>query len=300
MQDREVRLNVADVVVSLAIGEGVGIAGHVDSFLVDGPAEATVHVQVTSENRNVKGLRPLSVGEHLGWNAFGTADGKSILVRRLGGDVTVCFAAEPVCDTVDVLLGAPRADNPLCSGGEWARRELLLVEVLPLPVVVLLAGRQGLFLHSCAVALEDKGILFSGVSGSGKSTMAELWRQWGPSTSSVVDDEHILVRQGVESAVLYGAPWSRGAREARFSRTPLKAVFFLVHGKQNQCARLASGEALAELLSQVFLPLWSREQLELTMQTCSDLLGKVDCYRLQFVPDRRVIAFVQDVLGDFL
>jgi len=303
MQDREIRLNVADVIVSLAIEPGVRVAGHVDSFLVDETADAVVNMRFNHEDRRSEVWRPLSGGDVFGWHAFGSADGSSILVERRAGSIRVHFASSPECKHVDVLLGAPSlSGGPVTNGSDdgWPERELLLVEVLPLPVVVLLSGRQGLFLHSCAVALEDKGILFSGVSGSGKSTMADLWRQWGPRTSSVIDDEHILVRQGVESTVLYGAPWSRGVREATFSRTPLRAVFFLAHGKQNQCVRLSSGEAFAELLSQVFLPLWSREQLELTMQTCSDLLGKVDCYRLHFVPDRRVIAFVQDVLGDSL
>ena len=51
MQDREIRLNVADMVVSLMIEPGVHVVGHVDSFLVDGPAEATVNMRFSRENR---------------------------------------------------------------------------------------------------------------------------------------------------------------------------------------------------------------------------------------------------------
>jgi hypothetical protein len=172
----------------------------------------------------------------------------------------------------------------------------LLVEVLPVPVVMLLSGRGGLFLHSCAVALDEAGILFSGVSGSGKSTMASLWQSFGPATSTVIDDEHVLARQLADTTLLYGTPWTRGPRAASFSRTPLRFIFFLSHGEQNECTRMTAGEAFAQLLSQVFLPLWSREQVELSMHTCSALLQDVACYHLRFVPGPEVVDFVRDLL----
>jgi hypothetical protein len=193
-----------------------------------------------------------------------------------------------------VLIGTPEGDSS--ADTNLPAQEILLVEVLPLPVVVLLSGRNGLFLHSCAVALDSAGILFSGVSGSGKSTMADLWRRFGPPTSTVVDDEHILARHSAGCTLLYGAPWTRGPQAASFSRTPLKAVFFLSHGEQNKCTRMTAAEAFAQLLSQVFLPLWSKEQVELTMQTCAGLLQDVNCYHLEFVPRPDVVGFVQELL----
>lgn len=294
MQDHEIRLNVADMVVSLRIGPGVRVLGHVDSFLADGQPEAVVNVRFGRESERAGEWLRLSTGEDFGWNAYGSMDGQSVLVERLGGDMLMRFAPEPECKVVDVLLGR--------SGSGWAgeglpERELLLVETLPLPVVVLLSGRGGIFLHSCAVALEEQGILFTGVSGSGKSTMADFWRRFGPPGSRVIDDEHMIARNSVESMLLYGAPWSRGPRKATFSRTPARAIFFLAHGEVNRCDRLSPTEAFAQLLSQVFLPVWSQEQVELTVKTCADLLGRVACYRLQFVPDSGVVDFVLGILG---
>jgi hypothetical protein len=288
MQDLEIRLSVADMIVLLRSGPGVRVVGHVDSFLVDGQPEATVNVRLACGSDWTMEWRRVSTGKNLGWNAFRTPDGEWIQVERLGGDL-VRFASERECQVVDLLLNRP---------DDGSERELLLVETLPLPVVVLLSGRGGVFLHSCAVALGEAGVLFAGVSGSGKSTMAELWRRFGPSRSRVIDDEHIIARSSPESTVLFGAPWSRGTSRAVFSRTPLKVIFFLSHGEQNKCVRLSSTEAFAHLLSQVFLPVWSQEQVELTMQTCADMLGGVDCYHLQFVPDSEVVGFIQEFLGE--
>ena len=289
IQGGNVRLNVADLVVSLTNEPGICITGHIPSFLVDAPPQASVNLRLDSGDGRLKDRHEVAMSEHLGWKAFATADSSSILVERLGGLIKATFSSEVPCQVVDVFVSKPTTAA--------SREELLLVEVLPLPVVTLLSGRQGLLLHSCAVALGDEGILFAGVSGSGKSTMADLWHRFGPPLSRVVDDEHILARRVSESALLYGAPWTRGPRAATFSRTPLKAVFFLSHSRQNQCIALSPSEALAELMSQVFLPLWSRDQLLLTLQTGAALLQEVDCYRLPFYPNERVVGFVQDVLG---
>jgi hypothetical protein len=294
MQDHEIRLNVADLVVSLRSDPGVRVVGHVDSFLTHGPPEAAIKIRFGNEADWAGEWHQLSTGQDLGWNAFRTTDGESILVERLGGDVLVRFAPDVDCRFVEVLL---KPSGQAAASNRLPGRDLLLVEIMPLPVVVLLSGRGGLFIHSCAVALKGEGILFAGVSGSGKSTMAELWRRFGPSSSRVIDDEHILARSSTELTMLFGAPWSRGARKATFSRTPAKAIFFLSHGDRNQCTHLSSGEALAQLMSQVFLPVWSQEQLERTLQTCAGLLENIECYGLQFVPDAEGVGFVQDVLG---
>ena len=294
MQHQKLRLNVADMVVSLRSGPGVRVVGHVDSFLVDGPPDAVIHIRVDTYPDWAGELHQLISGADMGWNAFRSSDGESVLVERLDGDMLVRFRPERACRVVEVLLNGT---GDISAGKELPARELLLVETMPLPVVVLLAGRGGIFMHSCAVSLRGAGLLFAGVSGSGKSTMAELWRRFGPPSSMVIDDEHILARNSAEATILFGAPWSRGPRKATFSRTPARALFFLAHGEQNQCDRLSSGEALAQLMSQVFLPVWSQEQMDLTVQTCAKLLENIDCYRLQFVPGAEVVAYVQDLLG---
>ena len=100
--------------------------------------------------------------------------------------------------------------------------------------------------------------------------------------------------------LLYGAPWKRGHREAIAESAPLSAIIFLSHGADNRCVPLSSGDAFAQLMSQVFLPLWSREQLELTVQTCADLVQEAECYHLEFVPNQEIVGFVQEFLEGVL
>ena len=294
MQYRETRVSVGNLVVSLETEAGIDVSGYVGSFVVDAPSEATVRVRSGLERPSVERCQQLSIAEDIRWNAVRASDGESVVIQRTGLGLLMQYAPESSCNVVDVWLGPPDgADGaPVRSSG----RELSLVEVLPLPVVVLLAGRHGLFLHSCAVTDNGEGILFSGVSGSGKSTMSELWRKFGPPTASVIDDEHIIAHRVGGQMLLHGAPWKRGLREAKAKSAPLRAIFFLSHGAGNRCDPLSPGDAFAQLMSQVFLPVWSKEQVELTVQTCADLVQETDCYHLEFVPEPDVVGFVQDVL----
>jgi hypothetical protein len=188
---------------------------------------------------------------------------------------------------VDILSGSPG-------------QTFTVVDLLPLPVVSILAGRGGLLLHSCGLVWQASGLIFAGVSGTGKSTLAGLWRRWGDDRSSIVDDEHLIVRYRHKVARLYGVPWMRGDRQSLSGSAPLKAIFFLVQGPQNRCQILSPAEALARLMSQVFLPAWSKAQMEQVLDTCAQLVQDVQCCELAFLPRPETVHFLQDWLEDNL
>jgi hypothetical protein len=301
MYVRETRLKIGNLVVSVTAEPGIDISGYVDAFVVNAPSEATIRLRSVGDASLVEKRSQLAGGEdeHLTaedirWGTFQALDGESIVAYRTGLGLFMQYAQGSICHVVDVWMGCQEVAQVAPAGQPM--RELSLVEVLPLPVVVLLAGRQGLFLHSCAVASGGEGILFAGVSGSGKSTMSELWRKFGPSTSAVIDDEHIISHRVGDQMLLYGAPWKRGLREATDGSAPLRAIYFLAHGAANRSVPLSPSDAFAQLTSQVFLPVWSREQVELTLQTCADLVQETPSYRLEFVPGPEVVRYVQEHL----
>ena len=123
MQHTSIRLNVADLVVSLRTGPGVRVVGHVESFLADGQPEAAISIRFSGEPDWAGEWHQLYSGQDLGWNAFRTTDGESILVERLGGEMLVRFGPDPGCRFVEVLLkpsGESSASDMAC-GVAWGR-----------------------------------------------------------------------------------------------------------------------------------------------------------------------------------
>ncbi len=61
-------------------------------------------------------------------------------------------------------------------------------------IYYLTAINKDIFLHSSAVSVRDKGLVFCGISGKGKSTMAKLWEEKGAKV--IHDDRTIIGRKG--------------------------------------------------------------------------------------------------------
>lgn len=108
---------------------------------------------------------------------------------------------------------------------------------------------DGLMLHASAVELDGGAYLFSGPSGMGKSTHANLWCEQFTGARIFNDDKPALRRlDGVWYA--YGTPWC-GKNGININiKTPLKAITFLKRGEENKIRRLSVFEAAAAIITQ--------------------------------------------------
>lgn len=62
-------------------------------------------------------------------------------------------------------------------------------------------------IHASVVCLQDKGYLFMGKSGTGKSTHASLWRE-AFEGCELLNDDNPTIRLTDEGCMVYGTPWS--------------------------------------------------------------------------------------------
>lgn len=62
-------------------------------------------------------------------------------------------------------------------------------------------------IHASVVCLQDKGYLFMGKSGTGKSTHASLWRE-AFEECELLNDDNPTIRLTDEGCMVYGTPWS--------------------------------------------------------------------------------------------
>ena len=162
-------------------------------------------------------------------------------------------------------------------------------------IINLLSQGLGVLVHGCGVAIgEDQGILFSGTSGAGKSTIASIWaKQPGV---EVLSDDRVIIRCDGDGLWMYGTPFHGTAGYASPRAIPLKNIFFLEHAKRNVIRPVTPTEAIAQLLVRSFPPFWDREGMDFTLQALERLSQSIECYDLEFVPDTSVISIVLDNL----
>ncbi len=96
----------------------------------------------------------------------------------------------------------------------------------------LVADREGLILHSSAVALNGKGLVFVGHSEAGKSTIAGILKD-GAGAEVLCDDRNI-VRRWPDGFKVHGT-WSHGTLpDVSPAAAPLHALFFLEQAAENR------------------------------------------------------------------
>jgi hypothetical protein len=168
---------------------------------------------------------------------------------------------------------------------EYPLDELLLINLLAL-------GR-GVEVHACGVVdASGHGHLFIGQSGAGKTTMARLWQDTPDVT--ILSDDRIILRQIDSKLWMYGTPWHGEAKLASPERAPLARIYFLEKGSKNELIPLRDSLALGRLITCSFIPFYSEPGVAFTLGFFEKVVKAIPCNELRFVPDKRVVEFIQD------
>lgn len=139
----------------------------------------------------------------------------------------------------------------------------------------------GFCLHSSAVALNGRAVLFSGPCGTGKSTHTGLWQQYFGSDRAVIinDDKPALCRaNGI--FYTYGTPWSGKSALNSNIQVPLGAVVFLNQAKENRIRRLDNREAVQMLIYQSQRSVSNRDRMDSLLTLLDALLKVIPIYQM--------------------
>jgi hypothetical protein len=172
-----------------------------------------------------------------------------------------------------------RAVNPI----EYPLDELLAIHRL--------SHGEGVEVHAVGVVdAQERGHLFLGHSGAGKSTSARLWQRL-PGTR-VLSDDRIILRVANGQVRMFGTPWHGDAGIASSDSARLSSMYVLEHGKQNELTPLAPGRAAAEVFARSFVPHHSAEGLQSILYFLDRVTREMPCSRFQFVPDHTAVEAI--------
>lgn len=165
----------------------------------------------------------------------------------------------------------------------------------PLPDLLMLnflAPQGGIILHACGVLDKGQGRLFVGVSGAGKSTIAELWKK---TDAILLSDDRIIVRRINGRFWMFGTPWHGDAHISSPEGAPLERLYFLQHYHENRVLPLSVTEAATRLLVRCFPPFHDPAGMAHALELVGQLATEIPCYELGFVPDKSVIDFIRNL-----
>jgi hypothetical protein len=150
---------------------------------------------------------------------------------------------------------------------------------------LLLAPAGGLLLHASGGIRGGRGVLFSGVSGAGKTTIARL----APRDVQLLTDEISYLRREADGFRVYGTPFSGelGIQGEDVS-APLAAIHLIEHGASNRFERVPEAEAVRRLMRNTLFFAQEKRLVADVFSTVCELARRVPVYRLEFLPDARV------------
>lgn len=165
---------------------------------------------------------------------------------------------------------------------------------MELLMVNYLAQGRGIIIHGCGIKQGERGVIFVGESGAGKTTLAKIWDR--ASDVEVLSDDRTLVRKQGDHFVMYGTPWHGEGKFGSPNRVKLDQIFFIKHSKENSISKINKTHSVEQFLKCSFPPLWDVQGMEYSMDVFCDLAAAVPCRELSFKPDAGVIDFISGQL----
>lgn len=150
----------------------------------------------------------------------------------------------------------------------------------------LLANRNGVMMHSSAVCLNGKGLVFIGRSEAGKTTTYRMFKQTRDRQSTDVTplcDETNIIRR-LQSGWQVSGTWGHGDEsEVSAASSPLKGIFVLKQKPTNSITKINDRTtAIQYLLLTLFRPFMSATWWAKTLEMIDLLVKEIPIYEMSF------------------
>jgi hypothetical protein len=145
-----------------------------------------------------------------------------------------------------------------------------------------------IMIHASGVNHAGHGYIFSGVSGKGKSTMAQIWDDSG---AKIIHDDRLILRNTNGVYRMFNTPIYNND-EPRESI--LNKIFIIEHGTENMIVPLKGANAVTQVMANCIQHNWGADIIARLLGSISIMCGAIPTSKLFFKPDRSVIDFITE------
>jgi len=150
-------------------------------------------------------------------------------------------------------------------------------------------------LHGSAISYNNQAIIFSGPSGTGKSTHVEYWKELEPLIEIINDDKPLLNLKG-DQIMVSGSPWSGKTKVNMNTSLPLHSIVFLEQGTANKIEVLSEDEKAIQIMRNINRPrqdeLWDK-----VSDIIEYMIQEIPMYKASVKNDIEAAVAVRNKLG---
>lgn len=138
---------------------------------------------------------------------------------------------------------------------------------------------DAMLMHCAAICVDGEAYLFTALSGTGKTTHINLWKQKFGDRCFVVNGDKPILRMKNDKFYACGTPWRGKENYGGNVIVPIKAVCVLNRGEKNEIKKIAPHEAISTILTQT-LRTNDMYEMEKMLTLADKLLKLVPFYSL--------------------
>jgi len=144
---------------------------------------------------------------------------------------------------------------------------------------------NGLMLHSSAIDYDGKAYLFSGPSGRGKSTHANLWKQIYGEKVQIINDDKPALRRIDGKWYVYGTPWCGKDGINQNKKVPLGGICFLKRGTCNKIRVMDTKNSVHNIMEQTNVKTRDINKMNNLFVLVDHLIREIPIFELECLPN---------------
>ncbi len=152
----------------------------------------------------------------------------------------------------------------------------------------------GCVLHSSFIEKNGSALLFTGPCSIGKSTQANLWRDYANATIINGDKTFIFEENGVMFAS--GIPFSGSSKDCKNLKYPLKAIICLDKSQNNSATKLIGNKSFYKIFKNCYPVPYSRNLTSMLFDFVQKLSQNVNVYEYACLADKSAVRYLERTL----
>lgn len=158
-----------------------------------------------------------------------------------------------------------------------------------------LINHNAIVLHCSYIIDNNEAILFTAPSGTGKSTQAELWKQYRNAT--IVNGDRAIIKKINNVYYAMGMPICGSSDTCLNISVPIKAIVYLGQSSTNIINLIDEKNMIKRLVSETTINFFNTDFLNQALEIIQDLAKNVNMYELLCTKDENAVKCLEEVIN---